>query len=273
MSNGLMTLDFEGQPIRTAGTLDEPQWIAADVCRILGIRNVSDVLSDFLDTEKGIVVTDTPQGSQEMLTVTEPGLYRLILQRRRRPEVERFRIWVTHEVLPSIRRFGSYPPPEITSHGTALVRIDEEALGRAIGKELHSAIVPRLDSLDERVDNLTTAVNSLQRRAELTESVKRFHVQVVHRMFDGRCPCCSFERIVNEHGERLECLQFDHWHLRTQNGIGHTWPVCVTCNQRLRDADFHTECEVHFKSYQARRRHLEFIMSPERRQGKLGFMQ
>lgn len=268
-----MCLEFEQHKIRVVGTRENPQWVAADVCRVLGIAEPSNVLRSFRESERGMYTIHTPQGGeQEMLTVTEPGLYRLILKSRK-PEAERFRVWLTHEVLPSIRRHGCYPPPDVDARGTAIVRIDEEALGRAIGKELNASIVPRLDSLDERVDDLTTAVNSLQRRSELGERVKRFHVQVVHRMFDGRCPCCSFERIVNEHGEKLETLQFDHWFLRTQSGIGQTWPVCSLCNQKLRDADFHTECEVHFKSYQARRRHLENILSPERRQLKLRFQE
>jgi hypothetical protein len=88
-------------------------------------------------------------------------------------------------------------------------------------------------------------------------------------MCNGICPCCGVIRIVNEHGDRLPVLQFDHWYLRSQSTADKTWPVCRDCNQRLRDGDFHDECEVHFKAYQARRRQFEDIISPSRRQRKL----
>ncbi|MBR3746027.1 MAG: Bro-N domain-containing protein [Selenomonadaceae bacterium] len=92
----------------------EPHFVAADVCRILEIRNVSDALSRLDDDEKsiafipamGIGLTDT-HGGQEMLIVNEPGLYRLIFASRKK-EAKEFQRWVYHEVLPSIRKTGSY---------------------------------------------------------------------------------------------------------------------------------------------------------------------
>lgn len=61
------------------------------------------------DDEKGIDSIDTPGGRQEMSTVSEPGLYSLIL-RSRKPEAKRFKRWITHEVLPSIRRTAATAP-------------------------------------------------------------------------------------------------------------------------------------------------------------------
>jgi prophage antirepressor-like protein len=98
---------FEGQEIRFVGTTDSPEWIAVDVCKILEIANVSDTLSDFEDDEKGIATSDTLGGIQGMLTVTEPGLYRLIFKSRK-PVAKRFQKWVFGEVLPSIRKKGFY---------------------------------------------------------------------------------------------------------------------------------------------------------------------
>ena len=57
--------------------------------------------------EKGVIATDTPGGEQSMTTINEPGLYNLVLGSRR-PEAKRFKRWVTHEVLPAIRRTGRY---------------------------------------------------------------------------------------------------------------------------------------------------------------------
>ncbi|XWK91614.1 MAG: BRO family protein (plasmid) [Phormidium sp.] len=106
---------FEGHGIRITGTPEQLMWVAQDVCNALGIKNARDVLLKRIKPqEKGVALIYTPGGVQEMLTVTEPGLYRLIF-RSDKPAAERFQNWVFHEVLPSIRRTGQYsisPPDE-----------------------------------------------------------------------------------------------------------------------------------------------------------------
>lgn len=98
---------FEGQEVRFVGTPDAPGWVAVDICKILELSNASQALSDFDEDQKGIIIDDTPGGEQELLTVTEPGLYRLIFKSRK-PVAKRFQRWVFAEVLPSIRKTGSY---------------------------------------------------------------------------------------------------------------------------------------------------------------------
>ena len=85
---------------------------ARDLCACLGIGNTGDMIAALDDDEKGIDSIDTPGGRQEMSTVSEPGLYSLIL-RSRKPEAKRFKRWITHEVLPSIRRTGGYGAPAL----------------------------------------------------------------------------------------------------------------------------------------------------------------
>jgi prophage antirepressor-like protein len=265
-----MVLEFEGNAVRMVGTQDHPQWVAADVCRILGITNPSNVMTKFRGSERGIHTMYTPQGgSQEMLTVTEPGLYRLILKSRK-PDADRFRVWLTHDVLPCIRKHGCYPAPEVAVRSTALVKIDEEALGRAIGRELNTFVTPQFDRLNRRVDNLEYAVNSIARRANLSDKTKSLHVRICHTFFGGRCPCCALEQIVNANGERLDSvLQFDHWTLRTQNGADHTWPVCASCNSKLRSQEFKADAKTMFEAYQTRLRQFVRMMDPDRRQMRL----
>ena len=89
-----------------------PWFVAKDVCRVLEIGNTSDAVSNLDEDEKGIANTDTPSGGQQMLTVSESGLYTLIF-RSRKPEARRFRKWVTSEVLPALRRTGSYIMPGV----------------------------------------------------------------------------------------------------------------------------------------------------------------
>ena len=85
----------------------EPWFVASDVCRALGLGNASMALEKLEDDEKGISTVDTHGGRQQMLVVNEPGLYSLVM-RSRKPEARAFKRWVTHEVLPQIRRTGAY---------------------------------------------------------------------------------------------------------------------------------------------------------------------
>ncbi len=93
--------------IRAVEMDGEPWFVAADVCRALDIKNSHDALTRLDDDEKGVVLTDTPGGKQEMNIVNEPGLYSLVLGSRK-PEAKAFKRWITHEVLPTLRRTGAY---------------------------------------------------------------------------------------------------------------------------------------------------------------------
>lgn len=86
----------------------EPWWIGKEACQMVGIRNHRDALANILDEdEKGVGITDTPGGKQDMIWINESGLYHLIFSSRKE-EAKRFRKWVTSEVLPQIRKTGSY---------------------------------------------------------------------------------------------------------------------------------------------------------------------
>ena len=99
--------------VRTITREDEPWFVAADVCRALEISNNRDALSRLDDDEKGVALTDTPGGQQEMSVINEPGLYTLVLGSRK-PEARAFKRWITHEVIPAIRKHGGYlTPPTI----------------------------------------------------------------------------------------------------------------------------------------------------------------
>lgn len=106
----IQPFDYEGHQMRTVLVDGEAEFVAADVCRILGHSNPSAATAGLDDDERGLRNVETPSGDQNMVTVTEAGLYSLII-RSRRPEAKIFRRWVTHTVLPTIRRTGSYGAP------------------------------------------------------------------------------------------------------------------------------------------------------------------
>lgn len=104
---------FEHNNVRTLGDPISPQFIASDLAVILGYQSTKDATRILDDDEKGVVEIETNGGKQKMTTVTESGMYALVLKSRR-PEAKAFRKWVTSEVLPSIRKTGSYTMPSDT---------------------------------------------------------------------------------------------------------------------------------------------------------------
>lgn len=135
MNTALPTLHYFGQiAVRTGLNKDGTPWFAApDVCTALTISNSRDALDRLDDDEKGVVTTDTLGGQQEIATVNESGLYTLILTSRK-PEAKKFKRWITHEVLPSIRKNGSYSLRPAMKATTSVAVNAILAIGRAVSR-------------------------------------------------------------------------------------------------------------------------------------------
>jgi prophage antirepressor-like protein len=106
--NELQVFNYGEQKVRTVTIEGEPHWILADVCKVLGISGTTRV-AQRLDEDEVYLnhLTDTQGKHQEMYVVNESGLYSVIL-RSDKPEAKAFKRWITHEVLPSIRKTGGY---------------------------------------------------------------------------------------------------------------------------------------------------------------------
>lgn len=99
---------FQGTALRTMLIDTEPWFVLKDICDVLGIQNSRRVYSEMLeDDEKDVRKTYTLGGEQEVQVVNEPGMYTVIL-RSNSEQARPFRRWVTHDVLPSIRKQGFY---------------------------------------------------------------------------------------------------------------------------------------------------------------------
>lgn len=98
--------------IRTTLDNGNIMFCAKDVCAILGLENNRQAISKLDADEKGVTISDTLGGPQAMTYVTEPGIYRLIFKSRK-AEAKVFQRWVFHEVLPQIRKTGSFSPNHI----------------------------------------------------------------------------------------------------------------------------------------------------------------
>jgi len=133
MNNEIQPFEFEGNKVRALADGDEVMFVASDIAKILGYRDAANLARNLDDDERGIHEVSTPSGMQNMTVLTESGLYRSILNREiayvKEPEaqafVKRFQRWVTHEVLPQIRKTGGYIPAGDADS-------DEDIMARAV---------------------------------------------------------------------------------------------------------------------------------------------
>lgn len=111
MTQHINPLLFEGEHlVRSVQVADDLQFVGLDVCRVLDLAKPHQALDRLDPDERGTCTVGTPGGVQSMITVTEPGAYRLIFASRK-PVAERLKRWLAHDVIPSIRKTGSYGKP------------------------------------------------------------------------------------------------------------------------------------------------------------------
>ena len=111
--------------IRTAGTADNPMFCLADVCQAIGIANARNVKNRLDEADVPLVDTPTSGGIQQITFVTESGLYDVII-RSDSEQAKPFRRWVTREVLPAIRKTGSYTARQMSRKELAQMIIQQE---------------------------------------------------------------------------------------------------------------------------------------------------
>ena len=164
MKQQLVPFDFEGSQVRVVtDARGEPWFVAADVLSTISLDRKA--LERLDDDEKGVNSIHTPGGTQEMTTVNEPGLYALVLGSRK-AEAKRFKRWVTHEVLPAIRKTGSYAVsamaslPEPTQDRVTSLLLIGEAVAKVPGVKVGIAMAATLTCIHE---NTGLAIETLRR--------------------------------------------------------------------------------------------------------------
>lgn len=131
--------------IRTTMKDGEPWFVAVDVCRALEHSNSRMALERLDDDEKGVSSIYTLGGKQEMAVVNEPGLYTLVLGSRK-PEAKAFKRWITHDVIPTIRKTGGYVANDELFLATYLPNADEAT------KAMFTATLATMRSLNEKIE-------------------------------------------------------------------------------------------------------------------------
>lgn len=134
--------------IRTVTINNEPWFVSKDVATALGYSNSRDAISKHVfDDDKGVAKCDTPSGRQEMSVINESGLYALIFGSKL-DSAKRFKHWVTSEVLPSIRRTGSYQKPMTPEQ---MMRIQLEMIDDVSGRVTKLENTMNIDYGQQRV--------------------------------------------------------------------------------------------------------------------------
>lgn len=227
MTATLTHFDFSGQQVRVV--LDEhgdPWFTAADVCAVLGIANGSDAVARLADDEKGVGTADTLGGLQQIRTISEAGLYRLIFTSRK-AEAEAFRRWVTHEVLPTIRKTGGYttqpaaPAFVIPQTMSEALRLAADEHERALEAEAKVA------ELEPKADLADTYLIAQGGTRKVREAAKLLHLRErdLRRMLID-------ERLVFTRHARCGDVQYDfyaefaHHFQAIEHIVNHTWGSC-----------------------------------------------
>lgn len=143
MNELAMSFSFETVEVRTMLINKEPWFVGVDVALALGYSNPRDALAKHVDPEdKGVAKCDTPGGLQEMTVINEPGVYSLTFSSQLE-SAKKFKRWVTHEVLPSIREKGYYTA--LTPEDT----IKALAKGMEYDHFMEDVVFPAIEMQDE----------------------------------------------------------------------------------------------------------------------------
>ena len=113
--NELRLFNFENNQVRTLLINDEPWFVGKDVAEILGYSNPRDALSKHVDSEdkNSVAIHDGNKGNPNLTIINESGVYALVFSSKLQ-SAKKFKHWVTSEVLPTLRKTGSYATPQLT---------------------------------------------------------------------------------------------------------------------------------------------------------------
>lgn len=157
----------ENMLVRMFGTKEEPWFVAIDVLRALGMhtKNISRTLERLDSDEKGVVKLTTPGGQQDTWIISEPGFYRVALSARTE-KAKKFQRWVTHDVLPRIRKYGYYKLTIAEEKANTLNSIMETLGVTALEKKYYKMTLPDLKRESKKLKNEKNAEEEIKRMKE-----------------------------------------------------------------------------------------------------------
>ena len=155
MNNEIQIFNYGQNDIAVIMVDGEPWWIAKDVCDVLDLTNPTEAIRALDSDERNTLrISEGIRGNPNVNIINEPGLYSLII-RSNKPEAKKFKRWITHEVLPTIRKTGGYvasdvvkilgykiPKDAISVHCRGAVK---HRLIDSLGRQQLTSIIPERD--------------------------------------------------------------------------------------------------------------------------------
>ena len=184
--------------VRTVTKNEEPWFVATDVAKILGYKSAKDMYRSLDDDEKGGQNVPTLGGSQKLIVISESGLYHAIFISRKK-EAKAFRRWVTEEVLPQIRRTGSFGNAGMNEQTEKALKDFEqrfdllEAMILRVVKAAKEPDIPNVTDARERVVKL---VKQAAKIVSLTERETWYELYRGYAKFSG-IPLLQTARAMN----------------------------------------------------------------------------
>lgn len=145
--------------VRTINKDGAPWFVAADVCRALDLGQVTNTIRRLDDDEKALIsIKGISRGNDQVSIVNEPGLYSLVLGSRK-PEAKAFKRWITHEVIPSIRKNGGYIAGQETM-------TDDELLANAL-----MVAQRKIEARDKQIEAQEKQIEAMHPKALFADAV------------------------------------------------------------------------------------------------------
>lgn len=168
MTRELQTFNFEELPVRTLTINDEPHFVGKDVAEVLGYSRADNAIRNHVDEEDKLTHRFSASGqSRNMIIINESGLYSLIFSSKL-DSAKRFKRWVTSEVLPTLRKTGSYQVKPLTT------------------SEQIQLIAQGNTELDERVTAIEESYPIMHGQAKhIQQLVARKVAEIVRNKFNG----------------------------------------------------------------------------------------
>lgn len=152
--SAIQPFDYQGREVRTLLIDGEPHFVANDICAALDLADPRKSVNLLDDDERNTVPVIDSMGREQMtFVVTEAGMYSLVL-RSRKPEAKAFKRWITHEVLPAIRKTGSYSttPALPQDYATALRELAATVEARELAEQKARELEPAASAWNVMVE-------------------------------------------------------------------------------------------------------------------------
>lgn len=235
MSAQIIPYIFEGKPVRVTLWNGDPWFVLADLAEVFEIENSRDISARLSDHQKRVDTIDGDRGPRQMTIVSEGGFYKIAFQSRK-PVAERVTNWVVDEVLPSIRKTGSYHADGRADFLSAVEKLVEPIKGRFV--EHDQQLTDHSDQLDDHeirlgaVEGTIVNLRDWKRRPFSAKDLRRL-ARFIDACYGGKDPVTGLHQITNGRGYFLPGTQIDHFNnLRRDNRIENALPMHVSTHRR-----------------------------------------